>query len=69
MGVPSKLKKIFLKEQGLEKDQLDRLRQLPKDERNAEFGSIFHDRCIKAAVGFVQREPALQDNNCGGFDG
>ena len=62
MGVLSKLRQIFIKEVGVEKDQLARLRQLPKDERNEEIGAILHERCVKAAAGFVQQELARQDS-------
>lgn len=56
MGVIAKLKHILWKERGLEKYQLERLRQLSFEERNAELGIILHDCCVKAAAGFVQQE-------------
>jgi hypothetical protein len=62
MNILSKLRQIFLREKGLEKGQFARLRQLPKDERNAELGIILHERCVKAAAAFVQQELARQDS-------
>ena len=63
MDILSKLIQIIKKqEKGLGKNQIARLRQLPKEERKAELGTILHEQCVKAAADFVQRELARKDS-------
>jgi len=56
MGIIESLKRLLDKEPLVPREQIERLRLLPKDETRLELSSIFYDVSVKQASEFVKHE-------------
>lgn len=58
----NRIKSFFVKEKGLNREQMATLSALPPEERLARLGIVLHDICVKKASRFVEEEHQRADS-------